>query len=59
MLSCEIPFTSHIFLLFIDAMDFCREIANKKGITPARLALAWVLAQGDDIFAIPGTKKIK
>jgi aryl-alcohol dehydrogenase-like predicted oxidoreductase len=37
----------------------CREIANKKGITPAQLALAWVLAQGDDMFAIPGTKKIK
>jgi aryl-alcohol dehydrogenase-like predicted oxidoreductase len=36
-----------------------REIAAKKGISPAQLALAWVLAQGDDIFAIPGTRKIK
>ncbi|PVF96485.1 Aldo/keto reductase [Serendipita vermifera] len=35
------------------------DIATKKGITPAQLALAWVLAQGDDMFAIPGTKKLK
>jgi aryl-alcohol dehydrogenase-like predicted oxidoreductase len=32
------------------------EIAGEKGITPAQLALAWVLAQGDDIVSIPGTK---
>jgi len=33
------------------------ELAVKKGCTPAQLALAWVLAQGDDIIPIPGTKK--
>ena len=33
------------------------EIANEKGITAAQLALAWVLAQGDDIVPIPGTKR--
>ena len=33
------------------------EIAADKGITPAQLALAWVLAQGDDIVPIPGTKR--
>ena len=32
------------------------EIAAAKGVTPAQLALAWVLAQGDDVVAIPGTK---
>jgi aryl-alcohol dehydrogenase-like predicted oxidoreductase len=32
-------------------------IAADKGCSPAQLALAWVLAQGDDIFAIPGTRK--
>jgi aryl-alcohol dehydrogenase-like predicted oxidoreductase/GNAT superfamily N-acetyltransferase len=32
-------------------------IAEEKGITPAQLALAWVLAQGDDIVPIPGTKR--
>lgn len=33
------------------------EIADEKGITPAQLALAWVLAQGDDLVPIPGTKR--
>ena len=32
-------------------------IAEAKGVTPAQLALAWVLAQGDDIVPIPGTKR--
>ena len=35
------------------------EIAEAKGCTPAQLALAWVLAQGDDIVPIPGTKRRK
>ncbi len=33
------------------------EIATEKRCTPAQLALAWVLAQGDDIVPIPGTKR--
>src|SRR3954465_4123119 len=33
------------------------EIASEKGITPAQLAIAWVLAQGDDLVPIPGTKR--
>jgi aryl-alcohol dehydrogenase-like predicted oxidoreductase len=33
------------------------EIATEKDITPAQLALAWVLAQGDDLVPIPGTKR--
>ncbi len=33
------------------------EIAQDKNVTPAQLALAWLLAQGDDIIAIPGTKR--
>ncbi|MGA9857571.1 MAG: aldo/keto reductase [Solirubrobacteraceae bacterium] len=33
------------------------EIAQEKDITPAQLALAWVLAQGDDVVPIPGTKR--
>ena len=33
------------------------EIAGEKGIAPAQLALAWVLAQGDDLVPIPGTKR--
>jgi len=36
-----------------------REIAAEKGITSAQLALAWVLAQGEDIVPIPGTRRRK
>src|SRR3954466_1073984 len=36
-----------------------REIGKAKGATPGQLALAWVLAQGDDIVPIPGTKRVK
>ena len=35
-----------------------KDIAKDKGCTPAQLALAWVMAQGDHIFPIPGTKKV-
>jgi aryl-alcohol dehydrogenase-like predicted oxidoreductase len=34
-----------------------QEIARRKGCTPGQLALAWLLAQGDDIVPIPGTKR--
>jgi aryl-alcohol dehydrogenase-like predicted oxidoreductase len=34
-----------------------REIAEEKGVTPAQLALAWVLSRGDDVVPIPGTKR--
>ena len=34
-------------------------IAHKMGCTAAQLALAWMLKQGDDVFPIPGTKKLK
>jgi aryl-alcohol dehydrogenase-like predicted oxidoreductase len=36
-----------------------RDLAQKKGCSVAQLALAWVLAQGEDVLAIPGTKKVK
>ena len=36
--------------------DRVTEIAERRGITPAQLALAWVMAQGADIVPIPGTK---
>jgi len=35
------------------------KIASEKGISPSQLALAWVLNQGEDIVAIPGTKRIE
>jgi len=34
-----------------------KEIATAKGVTPSQLALAWLLAQGEDIVPIPGTKR--
>jgi aryl-alcohol dehydrogenase-like predicted oxidoreductase len=33
------------------------QIAEEKGVTPAQLAIAWVLAQGEDLVPIPGTKR--
>jgi aryl-alcohol dehydrogenase-like predicted oxidoreductase len=38
-------------------VDKVQEIAQRKGVSPAQLALAWVLAQGTDIVPIPGTKR--
>jgi aryl-alcohol dehydrogenase-like predicted oxidoreductase len=38
-------------------VDAIRAIADAKGCTPAQLAIAWVMAQGDDIVPIPGTKR--
>jgi aryl-alcohol dehydrogenase-like predicted oxidoreductase len=35
-----------------------RELAVRKGVTAGQLALAWVLAQGDDVVPIPGTKRV-
>lgn len=40
----------------LDLANKVAEIAGEKGCTPSQLALAWVLAQGDDIIPIPGTK---
>jgi aryl-alcohol dehydrogenase-like predicted oxidoreductase len=34
-----------------------RELAERKGCTPGQVALAWVLARGDDVVPIPGTKR--
>jgi aryl-alcohol dehydrogenase-like predicted oxidoreductase len=36
-----------------------KEIAEEKGVTPAQLAIAWVLGQGEDLVPIPGTKRRK
>jgi aryl-alcohol dehydrogenase-like predicted oxidoreductase len=40
------------------AVDEVKAIAAEAGATPAQVALAWVLAQGDDIAPIPGTKRV-
>ena len=41
----------------LDLVTRIAEIATEKGATPSQLALAWVMAQGDDIVPIPGTKR--
>ncbi len=43
----------------MDLVTRVKEIASEKGCTASQLALAWVLAQGDDIVPIPGTTKMK
>src|SRR5690242_13023294 len=41
----------------LDLVAKVQELAAAKGVSPAQLALAWVLAQGEDIVSIPGTKR--
>jgi aryl-alcohol dehydrogenase-like predicted oxidoreductase len=41
----------------LQIVERVRELADRKGITPAQLALAWVLDRGDDVVPIPGTKR--
>ncbi|HEY1645331.1 MAG TPA: aldo/keto reductase, partial [Candidatus Saccharimonadales bacterium] len=42
----------------LELVDKVKEIADEKGVKSGQLALAWVLAQGDDIVPIPGTKHL-
>ena len=41
----------------LELVDVIQQIARRKNVTPAQLALAWVMAQGDDIVPIPGTRR--
>jgi len=43
----------------LDLVTRVEEVARDRGCTPAQLALAWVMAQGDDVVPIPGTKRRK
>jgi aryl-alcohol dehydrogenase-like predicted oxidoreductase len=43
----------------LDLVARVEEIAAEKNVTPGQLALAWVLARGDDIVPIPGTKRVR
>jgi aryl-alcohol dehydrogenase-like predicted oxidoreductase len=42
----------------LDVVAKVRQLSEEKGVTPAQLALAWVLAQGPDVAPIPGTKRV-
>ncbi|GAB3312373.1 aldo/keto reductase [Geodermatophilus aquaeductus] len=50
-------FTGEAFAANLRLVDAVRDLATEKGCTPGQLALAWVLAQGDDVVPIPGTKR--
>ncbi|KAL2073838.1 hypothetical protein VTL71DRAFT_11164 [Oculimacula yallundae] len=52
-------FTAENFKKNLKLVDGIEVLAKKKNCTPGQLTLAWLLAQGDDILPIPGTKKIK
>jgi aryl-alcohol dehydrogenase-like predicted oxidoreductase len=43
----------------LEAVRQLSELAKEKGITVSQLALSWLLAQGDDIVPIPGTRRIE
>src|SRR5918994_1700073 len=50
-------FAEENFRKNLELADKVREVADDKGVTPGQLALAWLLAQGNDIVPIPGTKR--
>ena len=50
-------FSGDNFARNLALVDRVRELADRKGCTPGQLALAWVLARGEDVVPIPGTKR--
>jgi aryl-alcohol dehydrogenase-like predicted oxidoreductase len=45
------------FAANLEIVDIVQAVADRHGVSPARIALAWLLAQGDDIVPIPGVKR--
>jgi aryl-alcohol dehydrogenase-like predicted oxidoreductase len=52
-------FQGENFYKNIELVEKIKTLADQKGCTPSQLAIAWVLAQGDDVITIPGSKRIK
>ncbi|MHC5731884.1 MAG: aldo/keto reductase, partial [Nostoc sp.] len=52
-------FQGENFYKNLQLVEQVKAIAAEKGATPSQLALAWLLAQGEDIIPIPGTKQRK
>jgi aryl-alcohol dehydrogenase-like predicted oxidoreductase len=50
-------FTGENFARNLELVERVRELAERKGVTPSQLAIAWVLTRGDDVVPIPGTKR--
>ena len=51
-------FSAENFPKNLELVSKIQALADKKGVTASQLTLAWILAQGDDFFPIPGTTKI-
>ena len=51
-------FQGENFARNLAVLDEVVALAQQKGVTPSQLALAWVVAQGDDVVPIPGTRRI-
>ena len=52
-------FQGENFTRNLELVEKVKQLAARAGCTASQLALAWVLAQGDDIVPIPGTKRRK
>jgi aryl-alcohol dehydrogenase-like predicted oxidoreductase len=52
-------FAQEVFENNLKLAEAVKELAAKQECTPAQFALAWVLAQGNDMIPIPGTKRLK
>jgi aryl-alcohol dehydrogenase-like predicted oxidoreductase len=52
-------FQGENFYKNLELVEKIKTLAEQKGCKPSQLAIAWVLAQGEDIITIPGTKRIK
>jgi len=52
-------FAQEVFEANLKLAEAVKKLAAKKDCTPAQFALAWVLAQGNDMIPIPGTKRVK
>ena len=51
-------FSAENFKKNLEIVKIVEEIAKSKSVTPSQIALAWVISKGDDMFPIPGTKRI-
>ncbi|MEU8095713.1 aldo/keto reductase [Streptomyces rubiginosohelvolus] len=52
-------FQSEALAANLGIVDRVRQVADRLGATPAQVALAWVLAQGENVVVIPGTKNLR
>jgi aryl-alcohol dehydrogenase-like predicted oxidoreductase len=58
-LAMQPRFQGDNFAKNLELVEEVKAMAESKGVTAGQLALAWVHAQGEDVFPIPGTKRVK